>query len=178
MRLETPRLILRELALDDVDALHALTSDPEVVRFLSNDVMSRAETETYLGSVAMAQDRSPRHHFELAVIERESGAFAGTAGLRLDVADARIGKLWYLLRRESWGKGIAVEACRALADFGFRELGLHRLWVDVDPENAASQRVAEKLGMRVEGRFVEDTFLKGEWRSTVILAILAREWRP
>lgn len=177
MQLETPRLILRELTLDDAAALHAYLRDESVVRWLSNDVMSLADCEAVVANAVMDQDKDPRRDYQLAVIERESSAFAGTVGFRLDHAGARVGKIWYVLRRESWGKGIAVEACRALVDHAFRELGLHRIWVDVDPENTASQRVAEKLGMRIEGRFVEDTFLKGEWRSTLILAVLAREWR-
>jgi aminoglycoside 6'-N-acetyltransferase len=61
--------------------------------------------------------------------------------------------------------------------FGFEELRLHRVFVDIDPRNSASLRVAEKLGLRREGHFVETTWTKGEWTDTVVFALLDREYR-
>ncbi len=85
--------------------------------------------------------------------------------------------LWYVLAREAWGRGYAAEAGRAVLAFGFEELRLHRIFVDIDPRNRASLRVAEKLGLRREGQFLENTWTKGEWTDTVIFALLDREYR-
>jgi RimJ/RimL family protein N-acetyltransferase len=84
--------------------------------------------------------------------------------------------LWYVLRRDLWGNGYIPEAARALVDFGFRSLKLHRVLVDCDPGNLASLRVAEKLGLRREAHFIENYWFKGAWCDSVICAVLEREW--
>ena len=66
---------------------------------------------------------------------------------------------------------------RPLVDFGFGELGLHRLTADCDPRNHASARVAEKLGMRREAHFVENAWLKDEWVDSLIYGLLDHEWK-
>ncbi len=60
----------------------------------------------------------------------------------------------------------------------FADLGMHRVWAQLDPRNAASARVCERLGMRQEAHFREDIWFKGEWGSTDVYAILASEWPP
>ena len=74
-----------------------------------------------------------------------------------------------------WGQGYVTEAAQALLTFAFEQLSLHRIFVDIDPRNTASLRVAEKLGMRREAHFVENAWVKGEWTDAIIMAILARE---
>jgi RimJ/RimL family protein N-acetyltransferase len=68
------------------------------------------------------------------------------------------------------------EAARLVVDFAFRELKMHRVFVDIDPRNTASVRIAEKLGMRREAWLVENVWSKGEWCDSVIYALLEREW--
>jgi RimJ/RimL family protein N-acetyltransferase len=85
--------------------------------------------------------------------------------------------LWYVVDRACWGRGYSVEAARAVLAFGFGELDIHRFFADIDPRNAASLRVAEKLGLRREAHFIENVFVKGEWCDTIIYGLLAREHR-
>ena len=101
----------------------------------------------------------------------------GRCGLKITDPESREGALWYVLHPALWGRGYITEAARALLAFGFTELDLHRVFVDCDPENIGSARVAEKLGMRREAHFVENAWLKGEWRDSLIYALLDREWR-
>ena len=176
MELETARLLLRELTPDDFAGLHALYADPEVVRWLLCDVLTEEESRAYLLGTIVQGEMSPRLVWELAVVERASGAVIGRVGLKQQ-SDPRDASIWYVIRRDRWGQGFAAEAARALMDFGFRELALHRVWADVDPENGPSQRIAEKLGMRREAHHLENVFLKGEWKGTIIFAVLDREWR-
>ena len=75
------------------------------------------------------------------------------------------------------GRGYAREAAAMLLDLAFGELGLHRVIAELDPRNTASVRVCERLGMRKEGHFVEQMWLKDEWTDTGSYAILDREWR-
>jgi RimJ/RimL family protein N-acetyltransferase len=75
------------------------------------------------------------------------------------------------------GNGFAPEASKAMLDFAFETLRLHRVVGRLEPRNAASARVLEKLGMRCEAHLVENEWVKGEWQSELVYAILAREWR-
>jgi ribosomal-protein-alanine N-acetyltransferase len=81
----------------------------------------------------------------LAVVERESGAVIGDGGLHPLGGDIELG---YTLARAAWGRGYATELGRALLAFAFGELGAERVVAQVEPDNAASRRVLEKLGMR------------------------------
>jgi RimJ/RimL family protein N-acetyltransferase len=71
------------------------------------------------------------------------------------------------------------EAARAVVDLAFRELGVHRVFGQIDARNTASARVLERLGMRREAHLVENEWVKGEWTDEVIYGVLADEWaRP
>jgi [ribosomal protein S5]-alanine N-acetyltransferase len=92
---------------------------------------------------------------------------------------AEEGEIWYLVEPESWGRGIATGAVKHLIDFGFGELGLHRIWATCLPDNPASARVLEKVGMRKEGFLVKNLKIHREWKSSFLYAMLAEEWsRP
>ncbi len=104
------------------------------------------------------------------------GRLIGAAGL--DVAEeACQATLGYCLSARAWGRGYATETARALVGFGFDVLLLHRIQAGCDPENAASARVLEKVGMTLEGRLRDDARIRGEYRDTLVFGILEHEWR-
>jgi RimJ/RimL family protein N-acetyltransferase len=175
MELLTTRLLLRELAEEDAADANAYESDPEVVLYEQHDLRSMEESRAYIERVLAESRESPRRVYDLAVVRRDDARMIGRCGLKVTNPDQREAALWYILRRDEWRRGYATEAARAVLGFGFDELGLHRIFVDVDPRNVASIRVAEKLGMRREAHFVENLLVKGEWTDSIILALLDRE---
>ena len=176
MELRTERLMLREFEESDADACNAYESIEDVVRYQSHPVRTLEESLRYIRESMATVRETPRRVFDLAIVLRERGALIGRVGLAVKDSAAREGTLWYVLHPAQWGRGYVPEAARAMLDFGFRELSLHRVFVDVDPENRASRRVAEKLGMRQEAHFVENAWLKGRWTDSAIYALLDREW--
>jgi RimJ/RimL family protein N-acetyltransferase len=86
--------------------------------------------------------------FDFAVVLRAGARLIGRCGLKLSDAEQTEATLWYVLARNAWQRGYATEAAQAVLAFGFQELRLHRVFVEVDPRNGASLRVAEKLGGR------------------------------
>jgi RimJ/RimL family protein N-acetyltransferase len=74
------------------------------------------------------------------------------------------------------GRGYATEASRALVAHAFEHYGVHRVYGRLEPRNEASARVLEKLGMRREAHLIENEWVKGEWQSEAVYALLAREW--
>ena len=146
--LETERLILRPLTLDDVDDLAAIYADPEVMRFFEG-TRSREETRRRVEET-IAQYAQTGVDF-LATVHKESGQFIGRCGLLWQIIDGvQEVEVAYMVARAYWGCGMGTEAARALKEHGFRDFGFRRLISLIDPGNIASIRVAEKNGMRYE----------------------------
>ena len=175
--LSTPRLLLREFQEDDWRATHPYEANPEVVRYLSYSVRTPEESQDYIRMVMGMARETPRLVYDFAVVLREDNQLIGRCGMKVHDPELREAMLWYVLNPAHWGKGYIPEAARALLDFAFGTLGLHRVFADCDPRNPASVRVMEKLGMRQEAHFRENVFYKGEWCDSLIYAVLDREWR-
>jgi RimJ/RimL family protein N-acetyltransferase len=149
--LETARLILRGFALDDIDAHGRIFSDPLVTRFLprgpypadkAHDIASR--------TISYFIEHWVQHGFGVwAVIDKASGALIGQCGLN-KLEEAPDVEVLYLLDRPFWGRGLATEGARASVEAGFTSVGLRRIVGLTKPENDASQRVLEKVGLRYE----------------------------
>ena len=107
----------------------------------------------------------------------ESGELVGDVSLLWASEAHRQGELGFVLHPSHQGNGYATEASRPMLAFAFEELGLHRVVGRLEPRNAGSARVLEKLGMRREAHLVENEWVKGEWQSELVYALLAREWR-
>lgn len=147
--LETERLYLRPLTLDDLDDVHRMHSDPETVRYASGRVKSREESLEWLER-AVDSYETIGHGFWALELKR-SGDYVGHAGLLAQVVDdVAETEIAYWIARHQWGVGLATEAAIASRDHGFHTLGRRRLISIIHPENQASRRVAEKVGLRVE----------------------------
>lgn len=174
--LATPRLILREFAEDDFDAIRAYAEDPQVVRYMDWGPNTPAMTRQFLDERLAAQRVWPRLAVDLAIEVAVEGRMIGAARLTVGDAANRVGDIGYTLHRAYWGRGLASEAAAALARIGFETLGLHRLWASCDARNLGSQRVLEKLGLRREGELRGNIWARDGWRDTLIYAALAEEW--
>jgi len=140
--LETNRLVLTPMTLDDVDAYLGLHADPDVIAFLGE--MDRALAVTRLEKDDRQWGRFGYGLFKLSA--RDDGRFLGRVGLRYwpQFDETEVG---WTLRREEWGHGYATEAAVAVADWGFRTVPVPYLTACIEPRNARSIAVAERLGM-------------------------------
>ncbi len=142
--LETERLKMRPLVESDVDDIFAMRSDEEIMRFI-REPQARDESFDWIKLV------SARWHKDklgfCAVIEKATDRFLGWCGIwRLkETGEIEIG---YAIDKAHWGKGFATEAAAGFMRYAFDELNAERLVAVARPENTASRRVMEKLGMR------------------------------
>lgn len=172
--LETPRLLLRHLVLDDLYQLFALYRDPEIRRYFPEGVLSLEETREELEWHMHGHPRHPQLGL-WGTIHKESGRFIGRCGLLPWEIDGRLEiEIAYLLDKSFWGQGLATEAARGILEYGFDKLGFPRLICLIDPDNIASQRVAEKIGMTLE-RKVDG--IDGDDFPTLIYAVEKRVTR-
>lgn len=149
--IETERLLLREFTLDDAEAFYPLVTDPDITRYTGDGGMVHTldEARASLRDRPIADYR--KHGYgRLACVLKSTGLIIGFAGLKYldDLNEVDIG---YRFLREHWGKGFATEACRPLMQHGFEILKLKQVIGLVEPDNTASVRVLEKIGLRYVG---------------------------
>ena len=175
--LETERLLLRKMRLDDAEAMFAYASDPEVTRYVLWDThRSIEDSESFLSFATEGYERGDFGGW--GVVLKDDGAFIGTCGLDAGYAPEHArAELGYVLSREHWGKGLMPEAVRAIIRFGFGRMQLNRIEARCIAENTASARVMEKAGMTYEGTLREREFIKGAYRDMKLYSILRREYR-
>ncbi len=164
MLLETPRLLVRDLRAEDVETLAAMWADPAVTRHMGGP---RDEARVRMSLVEDAGAPEPPDYDLHPVIEKATGRIVGHCGLlEKDVDGVGEIELVYVLASTAWGKGYATEAGRAILGDAFTRLGVRRLIALIDSENAGSERVALKLGMRHE----KETLRPGGKRMKVYVA--------
>ena len=144
--LETERLILRPLKETDVNAIYAMRSDAETMRFI-REPQSREESANWIELVS-SRWQTEQIGF-CAIIERFSDEFIGWCGIwRLkETGELEVG---YAVAKEFWGKGYATEAAVKFLDYAFEKLKPEKVVAVARPENIASRRVMEKIGMRYD----------------------------
>ena len=141
MELRDGDLVLRPFTLDDVPAITRACQDPEIQRWIP--VIPRPYTEEDARTFVLADDLG--HQFAIT----ESATLAGSIGMRVN--QFRVGHIGYWCAPEARARGITTRALRLVSRWGLEELGLGRVELITDPDNTASQRVAEKVGFRREG---------------------------
>ena len=168
----TERLTLRRFEDRDLEPLLGYRSDPEVARWQVWPPQDRALVREWLDQVMTGEPGTPGRWFQWAV--ESEGVLVGDVGLRTD-ADPRVMEVGFTFSRAVWGRGYGSEAVRSVLDAAFA-LGAHRVFGNCDARNLASARLMERVGMRREAHHLEDWWARGEWTSSFVYAILAREW--
>jgi [ribosomal protein S5]-alanine N-acetyltransferase len=176
--IKTPRLILRDYVFSDWKAVQEYASDSKVARFMPWGPNSPAQTRIFIKTVREWIQHQPRRMFDVAVLLKSENRLIGGCGIRIKNPEQREADLGYAFHRAYWGNGYATEATKALIDFGFSRLKLHRIWATCDPLNKASARVLQKAGMKREGLLRKNVFQKGAWRDSCLFAILESDRRP
>ncbi len=178
MKLNTARLQIRPIGLEDKDALFSYRSDPETNQYLSQQPGSLDDIEAFIKKSARTIDL-PGSWFQLAIIEKESNQLIGDVGIHFLVSatENKQIELGYTLNKEFQRRGYATEALTSIIDYVFYSLKKHRITASIDPGNTASINLVERLGFRKEAHCIESLFFRGKWVDDVIYAILAREWK-
>lgn len=171
--IETERLRLRPITLEDVEDILAFATNSEWARYLPvPQPYSRRDAEEFVASQLLI-DREKNPSWVLAL----NGVVIGGINLRLD-SENHACEVGYSVAREHWGKGLATEAARAVIDAAFQSLpDLNKVRAMADLRNVASQRVMEKVGMTREGVLRQNRLFRGEYVDEVWYGLLRGEWR-
>lgn len=179
MILETERLLLRPFATTDFDAIHSYSNNLENVRYMTWGPNNEEDTKSFLAECIQQQNNEPQTHHDFAVVFKGTNQVIGGCGIYLDES-LKQGSLGWILHMTQWKNGYGTELARALIQFGFDELKLHRITATCDAENYGSYRVMERIGMRREGTFLQSRIGRENdrtiWYDQYNYAILAKEW--
>lgn len=169
--LKTERLVLRPVRMTDAEALLPAFCDGETMHYWAHGPISTiAEMHSIL-----ARNLPPQNRPEGSFAITHDGARAIGCVNFYNERDA-ISGLGYILDKAWWGQGYAAEAVGAAVDHGFGRLNLHRIWLEIDPRNRASMRVAEKCGFMREGIARKSFFLNGQYLDSIFYAMLREDW--
>ena len=152
--IETERLIIKPYCIQDIDDLYKIYSDEKVMAYIPEGVMSYQCVEDLIKwMVEYCYEKNTPDNiikFGVAVADKETKRVLGWCGLgSLDCKPEDV-EIFYGLSSEFWGQGLATEAARAMLHYGFDIIGLKRIIAVVKPDNIASRKVIEKLGMKFE----------------------------
>jgi RimJ/RimL family protein N-acetyltransferase len=176
--LRTERLVLRPFEPGDLAALFDIYSRDEVVTYLYEDAARTLEEVRPMLAERMIRraivDEGDK--LSLAALLASTGELVGDVICAFRSREHLQGEIGFVVHPEHQGRGYASEVSVLLLDLMFRELKLHRVVGRAEARNAASARVLEKLGMRREAHLVENEYVKDEWQSELVYAILDREW--
>ncbi len=168
--LRTPRLLLRQLRVTDAPSVHiALADEANMTWWSSGPHKSVAETATYISWNANEDEG----HYCWAIAESNDLALGWVILIPRREGVHEIG---YILRPDYGGRGLAREAVHAAIDFGFSDLGLRRIFADIDPDNKSSVRLVETLGFKLEGCLREEWETHIGVRDSLMYGLLARDW--
>jgi RimJ/RimL family protein N-acetyltransferase len=150
LKLETERLVLRPYSDDDVPALVRLAGAREVAATTLRIPHPYTEQNAREFLAICRDEAADQPETRFAITLRSNGQFCGGIGFRRDPAHQHA-ELGYWLGVPFWGKGYATEAARAMIEYGFKTLGLYRIYASHLAENVASGHVLQKIGMKREG---------------------------
>ncbi len=174
VEIKTERLIIRDLAVSDVQYILSIYRDEEIKRLYAWSPPTTLDEYIVHLQLDNVSVRAPgRSKYQLALTR--GAELVGKCGLLIESEPYARGEITYMLGASHRGSGIATEGVGAVVRFGFEELGLHRIAATSHPENRASQRVLEKLGFSLEGRLRDYKRIQGEWRDSLLFARLATD---
>ena len=173
--IDTPRLSLRPIVAKDVDDFYAVYSNAEVMRYWSTPRLANPEAASKL--ISEIQDGFKRRELlKWGIALRADDTLIGSVTLFHPDFTHRRAEIGYALGRAFWGRGYMQETLRAILNYAFADLNLHRIEADVDPRNAASVRTLERLGFQREGYLRERWQVNGEIQDALFFGLLKPDW--
>ncbi|WP_109097978.1 GNAT family N-acetyltransferase [Aquimarina sp. AU58] len=174
----TERTKLRLITLSDLDSIHKLHSLPETDKYNTLGIpIHIEETKSIIEPWIEENQLHEIKKYTFAIETKSDGKFIGLFGLKIGNKKYNRGEVWYKIHSDYWKKGYATESLRAVIDFGFETLKLHRMEAGCAVDNIGSIKVLEKAGMIREGRGRQVLPLKSGWSDNFGYSILKTDKR-
>jgi RimJ/RimL family protein N-acetyltransferase len=177
-RIETERLVLEDLTGDDLPDLQRIARDRDLMKYVLVWLDDDEQIDRFLQHAIDGAGREDRTNYVLAARAKETNAFAGLTFIEIDRELKSTAEVGIVLLPAFCNAGYGSEILRAYLEFGFRTLGMHRVYGKCDELNSPSAGLMEKCGLRYEGTIREHVWLRDHWRSTRYYGMLRSEYFP
>ena len=174
-QLETQRLILREIRLEDAEAILRIFGDDEVTCYYHLETFTSIEQTRELID-GMADRFKNKIRVRWGITLKGEDVIIGTCGYPTWVQSQFLGEIGYDLAQAYWNRGIMTEALAAVLQFGFERMELNRIEAMVMLENTPSMQLLRKLGFQEEGILREYGFWKGQFHDMKLFSLLRRDF--
>jgi [ribosomal protein S5]-alanine N-acetyltransferase len=168
-KLETERLYIRCFNQNDMKSVHSYMSDPNIIEHLPEDLFSENDAKEFI------DENTSENAENFALILKGDESLVGHMIFHKWFAPNTF-EIGWVIHSAYQRKGFASEAALKLLTFGFDTLSAHRIIATCQPENPASWKIMEKIGMRKEGHFKKCLFRRERWIDELFYAILSDEW--
>ncbi|WP_064091654.1 GNAT family N-acetyltransferase [Rossellomorea aquimaris] len=173
--LETERLILRKITVEDVEDMFSYGSNEEVSKYVTWDTHKTiSDTKEFVDFVLTRYENNQVAPW--GIVYKENGKLIGTIDFISWQVKDNSAEIGYVISQDYWGKGITTEAAHEVIKFGFHHMDLVRVQARCFVENIGSSRVMEKIGMSYEGILRKTAFIKGKHRDLKMYSILREEF--
>lgn len=169
--LTTDRMILRKTKIEDAEEVFIMRSDPGLLAYVDRDPAKTIdEARAFIQLITDNLDNNVGVSWAMTL--KDSDKMIGAIAIwRIDKENHR-GEIGYVLLTEYQGKGLMLEAIQAVTDYAFKEMKLHSLEANINPDNLASQRVLERAGFVREAYFRENYYFNGRFIDSAIYSLL------
>jgi len=169
--LDTTNLHLRRIALSDAGDMFKMLSDPESMKYWSSPPVADVSDALKVLREDVESDAKGNSICWAVTLKGEDKMIGKCILFQFSQANRRA-EVGFILNRDYWRRGLMLQALQAVIQFAFCTLNLHRLEADVDPDNAGSLGILEKLGFEREGLFRDRWRLNDGWVDSVMLGLL------
>lgn len=171
--LETERLVLRRLAIQDADELYKIRSSKELMQHIARPVASCIE-DVYRLIEQIDSGTEQNQTINWAITIKGVDKLIGTIGfVRIEKENYRA-EVGYILAKEYHGKGLALEALQHVVAYGFNQMQLHSITAFVDVQNKRSSELLKKVGFVQEALFRENILFEGRFLDSAVYSLLAK----
>ncbi len=172
MLLKTIRLTLREINLTDIPGIHNLLSLPETDEFNTLGIPDSIESTAGIVLDWLENGKKENRSYTFFIETTDTNEFIGVIALNPGKLSYKKAEVWLKINSIYWNNGYGTEAMKALIQFAFTDLKLHRIEAGCAIGNIASKNLLEKSGMILEGLFRANLPIRGEWVDNLKFAIL------
>lgn len=169
MYIKTDRLVIRDFEWKDWEDVYKYTSDPLVMKYIPEGVFSEEDAKKFV-----SENNGEKAKNFAVFLEEENIVIGHIVFFRY--FGEHTYEIGWVFNPKYYNKGYASESAKATLNFGFNQMKLHRIIATCQPENTASYRVMEKIGMRREGYFKKCIPNGDEWWDEYYYSILEEEW--
>jgi ribosomal-protein-alanine N-acetyltransferase len=165
MEIHTENLLIREIENDDFEEVHKFASKEEVCRYQVWGPNSIEDTRSYILNASNERHTSPRLNYNLVVYSLKEKRVIGTCGIYLK--ENNISEIGFTIGNDFWGKGVGTSVAKALVDFSFIDLKLHKVIATCDVLNEGSRALLEKVGFKQANLIKNHMNIRGRSRDTL-----------